>query len=1230
MKVKETTKASFNFLAGGGQMGTRIRKFNWSKTPLGSPDQWSSSLRATVALMLNNRFPMLLWWGKDYISIYNDAYIPVLGAKHPWGLGKPVKECWSEIWDVLQPLIDEPFYGGKATWMDDIMLIINRNSFAEETHFTIAYSPVPDPSSASGIGGVLATVNEITGQIISDRQLKTLRDIASEVSSGKTADEVYHSCSKVLKRNDRDLPFAALYEVTGNGSGFRLAAKTKRLPKTIFPDTVERNRLPEALQILSRVISTKKALTVNLSPAISGSVPKGSWEKPPGKILAIPVTHGNQPCPYAILVIGVNPFRKLDAKYRDFFSLVADQVATGLHNIKAYDDEWKRAEDLAEVDRAKTLFFTNISHEFRTPLTLMLSPIEEILHDPATSPENITRIGVAHRNAVRLLKLVNTLLDFSRIESGRQKANFVPTDLAFFTKNLAANFQSVIEQAGLEFEVATDPSLPPVYVDRQMWEIIVFNLLSNAFKYTLKGRIRLELSAHPPFVTLQVSDTGPGIPKKELPHMFERFHRVHEVGGRTFEGTGIGLSLVRDLVQLHGGSISVTSREKEGSAFTVQLPMGKEHLPAKQVTLSAAAFDNLSSSVYIDEVRDLLDNEGSKNKVRNGVPTKGKTQRNTVMVVDDNADMRTHLESLLSGSYDIVSAVNGQEALEMLKLTQPDVIVSDIMMPVLDGAGLLKKIKADPANAHIPVILLTARAGEESRIAGYETGADDYLVKPFSSLELLARIRSQLAITKKNRAALRNVYNMFLHAPYACAILLGESLIIEFVNDLTLRVWHQKREDLLGKPLFEALPATQTYGLKDMILGVLHTGTRSIIKELPVDFSYDDKVDTRFFDSIFDPLYDENGHIAGVLATGVDITEQIHVRQGIEESEKRFRQLAETLPSLVWTTHADGRYDFASKQWIEYSGMDPLDGDTWTKMVHPDDRETLTQKWQSSLQTGESYRAEARLRNRNGDFRWHFVRGEPIRDDEGRITKWCGAFIDMEEQKLREKEKDDFISIASHELKTPLTSLKGYAQILQDIFSGNGDVDSLQLLNQLDRQADKLINLTRSLLDVTGMKEGQLQLDKSLFDIDDLIREIAGSVQAGIKSHTLRTHLNTGIAIHADRERIGQVLSNLLSNAIKYSPGQDQVIIRSEREAGAVRVSVRDFGPGIAPEIQHRVFERFFRAKDDLTRTSPGLGLGLYISSEIVKKHAGTIHVTSQPGEGCIFQFTLPVITPPE
>jgi signal transduction histidine kinase len=729
--------AAAKFLSGGGEMGRLIRALDWSRTPLGAPDRWSPALRMMTSFLLANRFPLLLWWGPEYIQIYNDAYRPVLGTKHPQFLGCPVRECWSEILDVIGPLIDTPFRGGPATWMDDIELEVNRHGYLEESHFTIAYSPVPDESAPHGIGGVLATVHEITEKVIGQRRVTILSELAARVADAKSAEQACVFAAEVLRGHPKDASLTLMYLAEPGGARLRLTCVSEAEsdpeapqsfdlddPASEDPFALRRAFQSEATQIVERV------------------------EAP--SLVTLPIKSTLAHSPSGVLVLGAGNRIALDPQYIAFFELVCGQIASGVANARSYEAERRRAESLAEIDRAKTVFFSNVSHEFRTPLTLMLGPVDEALASTQLAGQTREQLQLVRRNSLRLLRLVNSLLEFSRLEAGRMRAHYEPTDLAALTRDIASMFRSTIEAAGLQYSVDCQDFTEPVFVDREMWEKIVLNLLSNALKFTLEGWIRVRLHREGELAVLEVSDSGVGIPEEHMPRLFERFHRVERAGGRTQEGTGIGLALVHELVKLHDGDAQARSETGRGTAIRIRLHFGKQHLSAEHiVAASTPTSPAVAAQAYIEEARrwvpdatpaDSPEPEALSPTAQRGDPRFKATFGARILLADDNADMRDYLRALLAPMYHVETVADGRLALAAAHEQRPDLVLSDVMMPRLDGIALTKALREDRALQDVPIILLSARAGEEAHIGGLDAGADDYLVKPFSARELIARV----------------------------------------------------------------------------------------------------------------------------------------------------------------------------------------------------------------------------------------------------------------------------------------------------------------------------------------------------------------------------------------------------------------------------------------------------------------------------------------------------------
>ena len=718
------------FLAGGGELGERIRSFDWASTSLGPADGWPESLRIAVRIMLASRQPIWIGWGDDLVYLYNDPYKAIIGGKHPHMLGQPTRVVWAEIWDVIGPMLDTALTGEEGTYVESQLLIMERHGYREETYYTFSYSPIPGDDGRAF--GIICANTDDTQRVIGERQLATLRELGAKTAEALTREAVAACAAEALGINPRDLPFALVYLLDEEGEGFTLAGATGMEPGS-DSELATRLRL---------VLGGRDPLVVeDLETLADAPFPSGAWDEPPTAVAYVPLAGDG------VLVVGLNPFRRFDDAYSDFLGLVGAQISASIATARAYEQERQRAEALAEIDRAKTVFFSNVSHEFRTPLTLMLGPLDDLVGAAdGLPPEAREKVEVARRNALRLLRMVNTVLDFSRVGTGQSSNVFRPTDLARFTDEIAERFAPLLDRSGLRFVTDLQPLPDRVYVDGEAWDTIVLNLLSNAFKFTLHGEIRVSLDAADGSARLRVADTGTGIPAAELPHLFERFHRVRNEQARTYEGTGIGLALVRELVELHGGTVSVESTLGEGTTFTVSIPFGTAHLQAAQVSGDEAPARSTDAALaYTEEAGRWA---GIEADAALGDETAQPASDTRVVVVDDNADMRDYMTRLLERHWRVETHPDGEAALAAIRNDPPALVVTDVMMPRLDGFGLLGALRSDPATAPIPVIVVSARAGEESSVEGMERGADDYLVKPFSALELVARVRANLELAR--------------------------------------------------------------------------------------------------------------------------------------------------------------------------------------------------------------------------------------------------------------------------------------------------------------------------------------------------------------------------------------------------------------------------------------------------------------------------------------------------
>jgi PAS domain S-box-containing protein len=898
-KEKPMQEDALDFLVGGGEMGARIRAKDWSSTPLGAPSSWPLSLKTCVRIVLTSRQAMFVWWGESLVNIYNDAYKSIVGGKHPEALGQPASVVWREIWEQIGPRAAQTLRDNEGTYDEALLLIMERNGYPEETYYTFSYSPVPHDDG--GVGGIICANTEDTPRIFGERQLALLGDLTARMADARRVDDAASIAATSLATNPRDLPFALIYLFEADGGGHRLVlAGSSGIPKghAAAPEVVElgpradgRTTVRGSGWPFEEVLRKHEPVAVeDLATRFTG-LPTGAWKRPPKHAVALPIA-GAAAGRAGLLVVGLNPFRLFDDDYRGFLTLVAGHLAASIGNAHAYEEEKKRAEALAAIDRAKTAFFSNVSHEFRTPLTLMLGPTEDAL---ASDPQHLSgeSLKTVHRNALRLLKLVNTLLDFSRLEAGRARASYEPTDLASLTGDLSSAFRSAVERAGLAFRVECAELPEPIFVDHDMWEQIVLNLLSNALKFTFEGGISVRLVSRPGGAELTIADTGTGIPERELPHLFERFHRVQGARARTHEGSGIGLALVSELVRLHGGRIDVESRVGHGTIFRVTVPAGTAHLPKDRVAATrVGSATSTGAAPFVAEALRWLpvdigresdgmvpsDADGSEREVR--APIDPATR---ILLVDDNADMRDYLARLLRKRWSVEAVGDGLVAIEVAKVQAPDLVLTDVMMPGLDGVGLMHALREDPKTAGIPVIMVSARAGEEARIEGLERGADDYLVKPFSARELMARVTTHLQISRLRKAAeaeRQKLHEFLMQAPVPVAVLEGPDERFTVANPAFREM--AGRGELAGRAAAEVFAEPVDHPILDALAYVRVSGEEARRAEVKVAVSGGSVLRDAYLNVVARPLRDASSAMTGVLLVVLDVTEAVLARRRIE------------------------------------------------------------------------------------------------------------------------------------------------------------------------------------------------------------------------------------------------------------------------------------------------------------------------------------------------------------
>ena len=1098
---------------GNTEMSRRVAQYDWSSTPLGPIASWPTSLKNVVNLMLNSQHPMWIGWGPEMTFLYNDAYISVLSlAKHPWALGRRTSDVWAEIWDQVGLLVEKVFEKGQPTFVDNLRLFMSRGDRLEETYYSFSYSPIFDESGK--IAGLFCPSAERTAITLNARRLRTLSELSANSLLEKSTSSACATFLATLANNPDDIPFALLYlmepGVAPSTAVLEGIAHVARNVEGISPRRISLDgKSPGTLWPLDKVIAFSKAEIIQF-PSHS-ALPLGAADQPITEAIVLPVASPTQLTPLGFLICGVNPTRNLDSEYLTFFSLIVDQLVSAINNARAAEDEKRRADTLAELDRAKTVFFSNISHEFRTPITLMLGPVQELLgqadsndNESKLAPESRELLTVVHRNGLRLQKMVNALLDFSRLEAGRIQANFEPTDLSRLTRDLASGFRSTIERGGLKYEVQCDPLPEPVYVDRDMWEKVVLNLISNAFKFSFEGKIEVRLRADSEHAVLTVSDTGVGVPESELPRLFERFHRIEGSKARTHEGSGIGLALVQELVRLHHGEIAATSELGKGTTFSIAIPFGTEQPLASGTRVNSDDGQTRTatqSKIFADEMAEWLPEDPSAVAAAMGANAHGRDSEIRILIADDNTDMREYVARLLGARWTVETVSDGVAALESIQKHRPTLVVTDVMMPRMDGFELLREIRKDPATRRIPVVMLSARAGEESRIDGLEAGADDYIVKPFTARELVARVAARLdlhrlgTLLEKERSAIES---LFEQTPVPIAVLTGPDVVYSIANQAYREVVGNR--DVRGKPILEALPELKGQGFDTLAREVMRTGKSYVGHEalVKLDRRCTGQLEDTYFTFIYSPISGEGGENHSVAVIATEVTDQVRARKQLEilaneasSGQEKFRRLSESLDAEV------------------------------------------------RARTGE-------LESRNAE---NVEQADQLRDLSVRLLK----AQDDERRRLARELHDSSGQVLSVLSMNLAMLARNVGKVGQEAKNADLIRESLDMVSQISQDIRTTSYLLHPpMLDETGLA-GALR-----WYIDGLVERGGIDIRLNIPEDFERQSREVELVIF-------RVVQEALTNVHRHS-GSKTAVIDLSRDGDTIRLSIQDQGRGIAPE----------------------------------------------------------------
>ncbi|WWC64291.1 uncharacterized protein I303_106901 [Kwoniella dejecticola CBS 10117] len=790
-----------------------LESTDWSKTKLGPREKWSRVIETMLEVILRSPTQDALWLGEDFQMLYNDNYAQIVNHPLMWGRSAKVKEAWGPVWEGVSHLINNCLTLGEPCYREDDLLLYRKNSkgYWVEKYHTWSFIPLFDEDGKPL--GLFNPTRDTTASVLARRRQESMRDLSERLLTARNTTEYYSGIADVMEDNPKDVPFLMCYSIEDGAEpglvklhlessigvppdhqaapcNLTLSLSADRLSRSSYGPKANQISSPalSAISALSsgnggrvqysydktawpiaRAISTRQVIVVDDCTELIKGFPLRQWETLPDSAIIVPISsEASTDLPQSVIILGLNVASPLDSVYEDWVHVLRAHLTSSLGSVRAAEEEQQRQTERDRMERAKTAWFQGAAHDLRSPLTLVAGPLDDVLRTTLSSDQR-SALSLAQRNLARVQRLVNALLDFSRIEAGKLTGRFLPVDLGTFVGDLATIFRPAVERRRIKYDINIEPHDGMVFVDPTLFETVVTNLISNALKYTEGGAISVNLIYHAAYADISIIDTGVGIPHDELSAVTDRFHRATTALSRGTEGTGIGLALSKEIVKLHGGDLLITSKTAEetggphGSTFTARIPLVERQVNADQ--LEPAEFGVYGKAVFDEAMHwrapSDAETESAVSEADQSVSSRADgflfDRNDVLLLVDDNTDMRHYVKSIFAPYCKVVEAVNGKDALQKAIKNPPNLILSDLMMPVMNGQQLLMAIRSNPSTRMVPMVLLSAATDDEIRLAAFVEGAEDFMLKPFKPKELLARVHLHMQIGK-NRAHLEMLY----------------------------------------------------------------------------------------------------------------------------------------------------------------------------------------------------------------------------------------------------------------------------------------------------------------------------------------------------------------------------------------------------------------------------------------------------------------------------------------
>lgn len=1193
------TNKDHYFLEGGEEMGKLIRSKDWGKTPLGDPSTWPQSLCTMLAVVLNNPFGMYIAWGKEYTQLYNDGYRPILGAtKHPDALGTSSRETFAEIWHIIGPMFDDVMKG-KAVGFPDFMVPLNRNGFTEECYFDFSYSPIKKEDGE--VGGVLITVIETT------EKKKTAE--ALEQSNIRFRNNIMQApvAMCVLRGENHVVEIANEQMIQLWGTS---AEEVLNIP--IFealPET--KNNYLESL--LDNVYQTGEKFTAN------------------EQLVKLP---RNGKLEDTFINFVYEAFTEPDGTISGIVAVAIEVTQQVLSRAKVEESEQKVR---ALVENAPFPIAVYVGKEMRIELAN-----ESII--------NIWGKGndVIGKSFKEVLPELDNQLVFEQINE------VLETGKSFHTQNTP-------------LDLTVNGKLHTYYFNYSLTPL-----------YDINGNIYGVMNTG-------VDLTDLNLAKKKIEESDKRFRN-------TVKQAPVGITILRGknhMVEMANEAyLKLVGREEKtfvGQPLFDSLPEVEEAVSGllKSVLETGIPFhgNEIAAPInrfgkvkiyYFDFLYHPLKEEDGEisgiivtaTDVTEKVEARKKTEQNEerLNIVVEASELGTWelnvktKEAVYSQRYlQIVGGYDKHIQLthdELLKHVHPD----DLH---LRTEALKNAFETGYLNYEARMVWL------DQSVHWMESKGKVFYDENNNPEKLIGTTRDTTP-EKKHQQELedseKRFRNLVMQSPVPKAILRGNDMVIEMANVVLLKnIWKRNENEVQGKKIFDIFPELKDQKYAELLNDVYTTGNVHSEAESLLFIDGKDGGHEMYIDFEYAPMREKDDTISGIKMTIIDVTEKVLARKKIEESEKRFRSLTESIPQLIWETDENGNALFASGKWFEYSGVHPNGETEWRSIIHPADYEENSRIWSNSLATGEVYKADVRVKNKNGQYRWHAVIGEPVYNEENKIIKWVGAFTDIQTEKAfthelekqvtarteelernnmelekMNKELQSFTYISSHDLQEPLRKIQTFASQIMERESENLSDVGKDKFQRMQNAAKRMQTLINDLLSYSRTNTQERIFEKT--DIADIIAEVREDLKEELELKNGRIESNGNCEVNIIPFQFRQLIYNLVSNSLKFSkPDIDPVvkitsIIHKGKnaednftsEGNYCHISISDNGIGFDQEYNTKIFEVFQRLHG--REKYNGTGIGLAIVKKIVENHNGYITAKGESGKGATFDIYIPLL----